>query len=105
MAQRRPAMSNTHRGLVVTRYWTVKRQSLGAGWGSWGRHGKGDQDEVTFYVSFGYWERASLENLCGDNFKGKSNREGIGSQLGVVLAFFRGRKKSTACECPGPGET
>lgn len=83
----------------------MKRQSLGAGQGSWGRHGKGGQGEVIFYVSFGYWEGVSLKNLSGDNFMGKSNGEGFGPKLGVVLVFLRGRKKSCGCECPGPRGT
>lgn len=82
---------------------TVKRQSPEQGGGPGGRHGKGDQDEVDILCEFWILERVSLENLCGDNFKGKSNREGIGSQLEKSWHFSEGRKKSAACECPGPG--
>lgn len=83
-------------GVVVTCYWTVKRQSPGAGWGSWGRHGKGDQDEVIF-MSFGILGKSQPDRISGgDNFKGKSNREGIGSQLESSPGIFQ-RQEEERC--------
>ena len=64
-------------GLAVTHYWAVKRQSPGAGWGSWGQHGKGDQDEVVFYVSLDTGKEAASRISVGTTSRAKATGKAL----------------------------